>query len=65
MSAAGLVGVSASGASLRAANSRSKSQPSPDRPAIQPEVEADVHQPRGVLRAFEIAADPVERVGDA
>ncbi len=33
--------------------------------AIEAEIEADVHQPGRVLGPFEIAADPVERVGDA
>ena len=36
-----------------------------NRPAIEPEIEADVDQAGGVLRAFEVAADPIERVGDA
>ena len=64
-SAAGLVGATVGGLELDHRVQRREVPAVGVRLAIEPEIEADVDQPRGVLRAFEIAADPVERVGDA
>ena len=35
------------------------------RGTVEPELPGDVDQPRGVLGSLEIAADPVQRIGDS
>ncbi len=64
-SAAGAVGASAARGSRNAVIEPAEIPPIRIRPAIESQVEAHIEQPRGVFRALQIAADPVQGVGNS